>query len=261
MSDERERLSPERVAALLAELRGPMHRYPAAAVAEAIEHLDELAPQLLALLTERAEDPLAADGRTGPLDAIVAAFLLAEGRREALHPLLLRILSLPDEGPFDVFGDLVTEDMPELLWRTCGGDLSGVLALARERSADGYCRGACLEVLPFAWAEGALSREEAVGALEDVLTFAKAEEDSDTPVATAVSLLCDFGCDESIELIREVYELDLVDPSCLDWDHAERHLGLERAPHLEDLKARCADLLERDLEERLGPWVEMLAPA
>ena len=254
MSDVQAPLSPERAEEVLAALRGPVGGYPAAAVAEAVEHLDELEPQLLALLAEYADDPVAADEQHGGMAPIFTAYLLAHGRKSSAHPTLLRILSLPGEGPYDVFGDLVTEDMPALLWQTCASDLSGVLELARDREADSYCRAACLDVLSYAWAEGAVSREGAIAVLQEVLTTAKEAPDDGVVVNQAISLLCDLHPGESLDLIREVFALGLVDPFWVAWDEVQ--VWAERDPEqaLQELRRQRLEQLAGTPHEHLHGW-------
>ena len=247
-------LSPERAAEVLAALRGPIQGYPEAAVAQASAHVAQLEPELLAVLEAYATDVHAAEADYGGMAPIFAAYLLGHARCTAAHPLLLRILALPDEDPDEAFGDLVTEDMPLLLWQTCGGDLSGVIALAGERDAYLYSRTACLAALPYAWAEGALQRAEAVATLQELLASAREPPDDGFFVSQVVSGLCDLHPAESMELLRETFALDLVLTFWMDWDSVLDAAGRALEPTLEELRGEHLAKLSLTPHDHLHWW-------
>ena len=254
MPDTQPALSSERVDQVLAELRGPVGRYPAQAVADATEHIDQLEERFLTVLAAYADDPAGADVRYGGMAPIFAAYLLAHGRKIAAHRQLLRILTLPGEAPYEILGDLVHEDMPMLLWQTSGGDLTGVLELARNRKADPYCRLACLEVLPFAWADGGITRDEAIASLHDMLAAAKEEPDDGTVVGQVIAVICDLHPGESLALIQEAYYLELVDLSWIDWGSVQVYAERDREDMLAELRRDRLEHLSSTLHESLHWW-------
>jgi hypothetical protein len=68
---------------------------------------------------------------------------------------VVRWLSMPGEAPFDIGGDIVTEDGGRILAAVCDGDLEPIKALVLDRSANEYGRGAGVTALALlaAWAE------------------------------------------------------------------------------------------------------------
>jgi len=76
-----------------------------------------------------------------------AVYLLAKWRLVSAHEPIVRWLSLPGEGPFDIGGDIVTQDGGRILAMTCGGNLDLIKGLVQNRDANEYCRSAALDAL------------------------------------------------------------------------------------------------------------------
>ena len=84
-----------------------------------------------------------------------ALYLLAKWREPRAYPYVVRWLSLPGEAPFDIAGDVVTQDGGRILAAVCDGDLEPIKALILDRSANEFSRGTGVTALALlaAWAE------------------------------------------------------------------------------------------------------------
>ena len=84
-----------------------------------------------------------------------ALYLLAKWREPRAYPYVVRWLSMPGETPFDIAGDIVTQDGARILAAVCDGDLEPLRTLALDRRANEYGRGAAVTALGLlaAWAE------------------------------------------------------------------------------------------------------------
>ncbi len=84
-----------------------------------------------------------------------ALYLLAKWREPRAYQHVVQWLSLPDEEPFEVGGDIVTQDGARILAAVCDGDLAPIKRLVLNRDADQYGRGAGVSALALlaAWAE------------------------------------------------------------------------------------------------------------
>jgi hypothetical protein len=84
-----------------------------------------------------------------------ALYLLAKWREPRAYGRVVRWLSLPGEAPFELAGDVVTQDGPRVLAAVCDGDLEPIKALVLDRNANEYARGAGVTALALlaAWAE------------------------------------------------------------------------------------------------------------
>lgn len=77
------------------------------------------------------------------------------GREPRAYQYVIRWLSLPEEKPFEIGGDIVTQDGARILAAVCDGDLTPIKRLILNRDADQYGWGAGVSALAFlaAWAE------------------------------------------------------------------------------------------------------------
>ncbi|MEQ1908151.1 MAG: DUF1186 domain-containing protein [Vicinamibacterales bacterium] len=84
-----------------------------------------------------------------------ALYLFAKWREPRAYSSVIRWLSLPDEQPFEIGGDIVTQDGARILASVCDGDLAPIKALILNRDANEYGRGAGVGALALlaAWAE------------------------------------------------------------------------------------------------------------
>jgi hypothetical protein len=99
-------LSPEEI---LEDLSGERAVQPFAALMSADGHRDTLLEPLLQAIEGGIADPTGASDEEATLFCY-ALYLLAKWRETRAYPYVVRWLSLPDEQPFDIAGDVVTED-------------------------------------------------------------------------------------------------------------------------------------------------------
>ena len=136
-------MTPEQV---LAELSRERVTSPKAALESADAHRSALTQPLLALL----ERVVAAPDRASDEEALLfsyALYLLAKWRETRAYPLVVQWLALPDEGAYDLTGDVVTEGGNRILAAVCDGNLQPIIDLACSLDADDYARIAAIEAL------------------------------------------------------------------------------------------------------------------
>src|SRR5215470_9882207 len=80
-----------------------------AALASADAHREALVDRLLEALARGLADPRSASKEEASLFSY-ALYLLAKWREPRAYPYVIRWLSLPEEEPFDIAGDVVTQD-------------------------------------------------------------------------------------------------------------------------------------------------------
>ncbi len=117
-------------------------------------HRDALLGPLLRAIDCGIADPRGASPEEATLFGY-ALYLLAKWREPLAYPYVIRWLSLADEEPFDIAGDVVTQDGGRILAGVCDGDVEPIKAVVTNRSANEYCRGAAVNALALlaAWAE------------------------------------------------------------------------------------------------------------
>ena len=204
---------------LLAAFDQLNNAYLEAEVDKALEHQTALTPHLLAILEAVADNPLryALEGHNAH---VYAAALLAHFQEPAAHRLLIRAFSIKEELLVDLWGDMTTETLPTLLYRTCAGSLAGIMDLISNREADQYVRCAAMEALSYAVAFDPERRDEVVAFLQGLFTGAEAAADSYF-WGNLAATLCDLHPGDSMAVITQAYADKLVTPAFLDPGYVE----------------------------------------
>jgi Protein of unknown function (DUF1186) len=124
------------------------------ALASADAHREVLVDRLLEALERGLADPRGASTEEATLFSY-ALYLLAKWREPRACPYVIRWLSLPEEEPFDIAGDVVTQDGGLILAAVCDGNLDPITSLIVNREADEWGRSAGVAALTLlaAWSE------------------------------------------------------------------------------------------------------------
>jgi hypothetical protein len=144
-------LSPSEILTTLSE---DLSVQPAEALASAESHREALIEPLLSALERGTANPASASVQDANLFSY-ALYLLAKWREPRAYPYVIGWLSLPEEQPFEIGGDIVTQDGARILAAVCDGDLTPIKSLILNRDADQYGRAAGVSALALlaAWAE------------------------------------------------------------------------------------------------------------
>jgi hypothetical protein len=167
-------MSEERIRELIEAFDHFDNRYKRAEVDEAVTLREEITPHLIRILEELADDPRKyADEEHNAHTYAVA--LLAHFREPAAHLPIIRAFSIGKEENEHIWGDMITETLPALLFQTCNGSLEAIKALVHDRGAYEYARGAAVEALTYAVARGEAKQEEIVEFLSGLFTGEEAD--------------------------------------------------------------------------------------
>ena len=220
----------------------------------AVAQREAITPHLIALLDDLADNPLryTLEGRNGH---VYAVSLLSHFRETAAHRAIIRAFTVPWEQLEELWGDMITETLPTLLHRTCGGSLDRIRALVVDREVDLFVRGAAIEALTFAVAEGVADRDETVAFLEGLFTGEEAEADSFF-WSNLVATLCDLHPGDSMELIRRAYADNLVQQDYIAPEDVERSLAMDRAEAMDALRERTRRRMPADLHRYISWFAE-----
>jgi hypothetical protein len=220
----------------------------------AVAQREAITPHLIALLEDLADNPLryTLEGRNGH---VYAVSLLAHFQETAAHQAIIRAFTVPGEQLEELWGDMITETLPTLLHRTCGGSLDRIRALVVDREVDPFVRGAAIEALTFAVAERVADRDETVAFVQGLFTGEEAEADSFF-WSNLVATLCDLHPGDSMELIRRAYADNLVQKDYIAPEDVERSLTLDRAEAMEALSERTRRRMPADLHRYISWFAE-----
>ena len=155
------------------------HRpYPAEAIDQAIALQAEITPHLIQLLQKVTADPdryYQIDYYYGHLYALM---LLGHFKEATAHQTIIDFVSLPEETIDGFLGDIITEDLRMVLFKTCGGSVDRLKQLILHRAAHIYCRGAAMDALVYAVVTGLYPRSEAADFLAGLFSGDEAETGS-----------------------------------------------------------------------------------
>jgi Protein of unknown function (DUF1186)/SEC-C motif len=213
----------------------PPQRYEEA-LASADAHREALVGPLLEALERGIADPIGASKEDASTFSY-ALYLLAKWREPRAFSYVLRWLSLPEEEPFDIAGDIVTQDGARILAAVCDGNLEPIKALILNRQADEYGRSAGVTALALlaAWAE--VPRAQVI----DCLLWLAREGLEREPSAVWDSLAADSADIEALELfpeLRRAYDDGLIDPLSVGRSELEAVQAMPRGETVQKTRDR-----------------------
>ncbi|HXH01824.1 MAG TPA: DUF1186 domain-containing protein [Candidatus Competibacteraceae bacterium] len=235
----------------LAHYRG---YFPEDALREAIARPAEVTPFLLAALEEAAADPASLLERHPETYFLYlyAFYLLAQFRETRAYPLMLRFCAGAPEAVEDLAGDVVTEDLHNLLASVCDGDIEPLKALVAYEEADEFVRSAALHALITLMLEGALPRHVLTAYLGGLLRTLPEHE---TPLMAAllVNAVYTLHAPELLPEVEALYAAGRVDSNVIGLDEVRQTLALEEPDTLGRLRDEGYGYVE-DALELLAVW-------
>ena len=224
-------MSPPEILTALSE-GGPVP--PEEALASAEAHREALVEPLLAALERGIVNPTEASTEDGHLFSY-ALYLLATWREPRAFPYVLRWLSLPEELPFEIGGDIVTQDGARILAAVCDGDVAPIKALILNRDADEYGRAGGVTALALlaAWAEVPLQT------IVEYFGWLAREGLEREPGAVWDSLAADSADIEAVAVfpeLRRAYDEGLIDPQFMAPEELDQAESAPRGRMLEALR-------------------------
>jgi uncharacterized protein YchJ len=249
--------TPNDLDAIVAELNTAKDRLPVQAIEAARRHREQITPRLLGLIEDAVR--AAQQGRKEKTNGhFFALFLLAEFRARQALPVVLRALALPGEGPFDLFGDAITETLPSILLALGAAEhLDDLLALLDNPEVDQFVRWSTARVLAHMAAAGLRPRAEIMQLLRERLRRAIDLEDYEL-VTGLVNTLCDLAPTEAYEEIKEAYDKGLVETFMLQLRDVDEQIQRGQADGFKNLNERLKPL--DDIVAELRRWASFSEP-
>lgn len=205
---------------ILRDLKYCDTEFPRAAIEAARQHRDEIIPGLIAEI----HDATKASERNEPVSTwahIAGLCLLSEFEAKEAWPAIL--ISMSSENASELWGDFVTEDLPQVAARLADSPDQFALAIDNPDVYE-FVRGSLVEAVFRMVCEERISRETAVQFLRDRLVAAVQSED--THVATrAVEMLGQLYAKEAHDQVKAAERCDLVDCSWIGEGYFDKQLA------------------------------------
>jgi len=211
------------ISEILNELTPYTGHFPMQAMKAAIEQREAITPELLRVLEDVANDPLAFAGRKDYMLHAFAMYLLAQFRERRAYRPMVRMFSAPGETPFDLAGDTVTEALNRLLGSVYDGDPGPLQGMVEDDNVNEYVRTAALDAFLVLVDSGQMLREDVVsyyrslfeGKLKRTLSYAW---------TGLVCSVADLPAPELLEEVRQAFADGLIDEMQASLDGIERDL-------------------------------------
>jgi hypothetical protein len=242
---------------IMAELDAGVDKLPEDALRLAKQYRDEITPRLIQAIRD-ATALVAADKPLEGEAHFFALFLLSEFRAKEALPAILEAVSLPDELPFELFGDAVTECVGQILAGLANDRWALFDEMIGNQALDPYVRIEAAVALFYLVRDGRLTRDEAVACLHKHLRQAIANRDTEI-IDMLIGKLLDYGPEEARADIIDAFHRDLVDEYMIDREYAEELLdrGLEE---FQERLEGCPPTGIEDTIEELKSWAAYREP-
>ena len=213
----------------------PAGVFPKAALKSAIAQEQEITPVLLDILAKAGADIEALAKRQDDNGFLYAMFLLAQFREQQALAPLISFFANPGQTAISLTGDVVTENLGQLLAGISGGDIRPIQAMIENSTIDPFVRGAGLEALLCLVAWDETSPREVIAYFEELLAGKLERQPSHTwnYLSEACCRLCG---PEFLEPLKKAYDQGLISPLYMNVDEAEKMLNRPTHENLTDLQ-------------------------
>jgi len=197
--------------------------FPEALLREIILRREQAIPLLLQILSDVRDNPEEYIEDPNYIAHIYAVYLLAQFRAEEAYPIMIDIMSLPDDLAYILFDDAVIGDGARLLASVCGGDTSLIKQLAEDANVDLFMRGGAIDALGILFLHGLIDRNEVLEYYRKLLHEGSIRDNPEM-LAFLASACCDINAQELYEELKECFDKELVDESIIDFRDLQESL-------------------------------------
>jgi hypothetical protein len=244
------------VGEIMTALDAPVRGYEREAVQAAMDQKEEVCPLLLEYLTRVLRDPAkySDPDENDSFLPIYAVTLLGHHRVREAHTLLIELMSLPGEMPFDLLGDAVLSVCIPALWKTSGGDPTDIVGLIENRRTNGYCRSSAIKALTYGVADGTLPRERVIEVLQGLFTGDESSPADPLIGSYAAANLAKLWPGESMEVLKKAYDDGLIERGYIGLQDIEAYLDEGKEARLAAFEREALKDLAATPHEDLQWW-------
>ncbi|SEL62724.1 DUF1186 domain-containing protein [Paenibacillus sp. OK003] len=155
---------------ILRRIRYNHGKFPSSEIQQMIDKKEEAIPYLLQIMHNLRDNYVKVVDRPTRIDFVYAYYLLAQFRVKDFFPIMIDILSMPDEACEHIFGDNITEGIGRVLASIYDGDVNLLYGLIENTKANEYARGQAMNALVVLVLHGRLPREEVMSYFKHLIT-------------------------------------------------------------------------------------------
>ena len=227
--------------------------YKREAVDAAIGLKDEITPALIDIIKKIVISPDKYVDQENYFGHIYAVMLLGHFSAVKAHTAIIDLSNLPANILEDLFGALVFEDMPAILFRTSGGSFDEIKSMVSNNIASDRSRYAALKSMVLGVLEGVLDRDKTLAFFSSL--FTGEEADHPTEFWNFLSrCVYDLYPEELMETIKKAYTDELIDPFMIGIQDFELALEQGKEEFLEERRVRQKRKSMDDIHSRMSWW-------
>lgn len=216
-------------------------RLPKKAIKAAVQQQEAITPELLRVIHEAAKNPVNFAERQDYMLHVFALFLLAQFRERGAYRPVLKMFAGPGETAFDLAGDVVTENLKNILGSIYDGDPAPLKALIENAEGNEYVRNAGLQTFVVLAHSGQMPREDVVRYYRS-LFHGKLSRTDYTIWTWLVNASADLPAPELMPEIRQVFAEDLINEIVSNLEDIEHDIVSAR-PHNEENYSLITDAI------------------
>jgi hypothetical protein len=225
--------------------------FPEAAIRAAQQHREAITPKLIDVLRSAAA---AAKAGTTPVGSAptIALFLIAEFEATEALPAVVEVISLPEDDAYELFGDVLTEDISRILAVLVGDQLDVIDDLIRTESICEFVRWTFADTYGQLYRDGRISRETGLERLVQLLREAIDTQNHRIGPGLVTALLR-FAPKECFDDIKRAYETGVADDQVISLDDCRKVIdGEEESTWLDVASLEPSQVV--DTVEELESW-------
>jgi hypothetical protein len=213
-------VSTERIDAILQAFNSSPNKYCRAEVDEALKLREEITPRLLIVLDELVANPEKFNDEHRLLHWY-AVSLLAHFKEPRAHLPIIRAFNLPPKIEHALWAEITAELLPVLLFQTCGGDVSAIKELVRDRSANQRVRCSAMDALSLAALSDVVPRQEVLAFFGGLFTEDVADRSSGLFWTCLASSATDLWPEEILPTIKKAFDDGVFCEGFIAWEDVQ----------------------------------------
>ena len=240
---------------ILAAFERSANRFPTKAVQAAVAQREAITPELLRILEdtiENAESILENDPDGDYCAHLFALMLLAQFRETRAYPLVIQLARMDFACLDELVGDMLLEDIPQVLASVCGGDAAPIKALIEDSLLNEWVRSTALDALRVLIVEGVIPVEEATCYLRELFDY-RLERKASYVWASWSSLVEDIRAVELVDQVRAAYQLGMIEADFSPLSDFEKEIARPGGDELKRVRQRHWTYVD-DTAASLSRW-------
>ncbi len=142
-----------------------------------------------------------------------AIFLLGQFQDRECFPLIMELLSLPEEVVDELLGDAVTTGVPDILYNTYNGDLELLKNSIKNPNIDDFVRNGMIKVMGQLYLDGDLKKEDWQNFIRQIVY--EEDEIGEYIYMELATAICSCRFVEMLPEIRHLYKDNRIDASTI----------------------------------------------